>query len=378
MKCLSATVIYVLVVITVITTPILGYGIDGVRDSTTFENDLGWDEVNEGFFNVSFEGDVWFGAPTDNIGQLMAFQELSTFTQVGDIMNWTQPAIPSGGYIFDGLVEDHYVTPLPAQELLSHTIEYRVRLNSWNRGGESYALRLAHFDGFTRELYVYLAWEDTSMQVYTANGRQTVTLPQGFDFTAWHNYRFAVLGADPSDGNKVKANLYVDSNLLYEEFPVYVEPSSDVSQYNMISNAEVDVDVDYVRLDNTGAYAPGGQVVNKVTLQGVVALQAYTGDRSKVGATIELRQGGYPVRTETLWLGTNGAFALTNVDEGTYDVVVKVAGWLGQIVAAVDATTNPSDMGVITLPGGDLNGDGIVNLTDEGVVAGNWLMTIDP
>lgn len=227
---------------------VAAYGLDGVRDSSGFTNDLGWDQVNEEFFNVSFEGDVSGGTPTDNIGQLMAGNG-GTFTQNGTIMNWTNTGSDQSN-MFDGLVEDHY-DPVNT----GHTVEYRVKLNSMTQYDVSYGFRMDLFDG-QYQTYLYGGWQGTGLRIYTGAGGQNVSLPQGFDFFEWHNYRITVLGANPNEGNIVKANLYVDQYLLLEEFPVYAENAT--AQHAMVipPGADVDLDVDYIRLDNTGAYAP--------------------------------------------------------------------------------------------------------------------------
>jgi hypothetical protein len=114
-----------------------------------------------------------------------------------------------------------------------------------------------------------------------------------------------------------------------------------------------------------------------VTINGIVVISGYVGDLSLAGVQIELRQGGVPVKTERTLLDAGGGFSIPDVASGTYDIAFKVCSQLQKVVSGVNVTVTPN-VGTITLQGGDLNGDGLINIQDIGILAASWLAVENP
>ncbi|MCL6475778.1 MAG: hypothetical protein K6U75_12085 [Firmicutes bacterium] len=114
---------------------------------------------------------------------------------------------------------------------------------------------------------------------------------------------------------------------------------------------------------------------------GRIELRDFVGDVTQVPIGMELRQGGVPVRTETIFLNADGNYTIPDVENGTYDLAFKASHWLRTVVAGVQV----SDMDVsgvdVSLTNGDVDGDNEVTLFDFGALVaafgsvpgdGNW------
>jgi hypothetical protein len=112
------------------------------------------------------------------------------------------------------------------------------------------------------------------------------------------------------------------------------------------------------------------------TVQGNVAASGYTGNKENIAVLVEFRQGGIPVRTERKFLDTSGNFSIPLVEKGTYDLAVKSYAHLQEVLTR-NVNADPYSLGTITLQGGDLNGDGLINSLDLDILADNWLATGD-
>jgi len=110
-----------------------------------------------------------------------------------------------------------------------------------------------------------------------------------------------------------------------------------------------------------------GILVRKAyAIRGNIELQDYGGDVTQVPISVELRQNGTPVRTETLYTDAQGNYAIPDVAPGTYDVAFKASHWLRVVVP--DVTVVNSDVTGVdaSLTNGDIDGDNEVTLFDFG------------
>ncbi|MCS6829237.1 MAG: carboxypeptidase regulatory-like domain-containing protein [Armatimonadota bacterium] len=103
-------------------------------------------------------------------------------------------------------------------------------------------------------------------------------------------------------------------------------------------------------------------------IRGNVQLGDFGGDVTQVPITVQLRQDGAPVRTETLYTDSSGNYTLANVSPGTYDVAFKASHWLRVVVSGV--VIHDADVtGVnVALTNGDIDGDNEVTLFDFGAL----------
>lgn len=104
------------------------------------------------------------------------------------------------------------------------------------------------------------------------------------------------------------------------------------------------------------------------SVRGQVALQDYGGDVSRVPVTVELRQGGVVVRTETVPLDAQGRYRLTGVAPGTYDLAFKASHWLRRVAPGVVVVDSDVDGVDVSLVNGDVDGDNEVTLWDFGAL----------
>jgi probable HAF family extracellular repeat protein len=103
-------------------------------------------------------------------------------------------------------------------------------------------------------------------------------------------------------------------------------------------------------------------------ISGRLELRDFGGDVTQVPIRMELRQGGTPVRTETIYLNANGDYVIPNVENGTYDLAFKASHWLRVVVAGIKVR-NADVSGVdASLTNGDIDGDNEVTLVDFGAL----------
>lgn len=102
------------------------------------------------------------------------------------------------------------------------------------------------------------------------------------------------------------------------------------------------------------------------SITGNVELGDFGGDITSVPISVELRQNGVPVRTETIYTDPSGNYTIANVEPGTYDIAFKASHWLRVVVPGV-VVENADVTGVdVTLLNGDIDGDNEVSLFDFG------------
>ncbi|MEJ5250999.1 MAG: hypothetical protein HPY54_02600 [Chthonomonadetes bacterium] len=101
-------------------------------------------------------------------------------------------------------------------------------------------------------------------------------------------------------------------------------------------------------------------------ISGNIQLRDYGGDVSQVPIGAELRQGGVPVRTETLFTDSDGNYTIPDVTAGTYDVAFKASHWLRVVVPNVTVVDSDVTGVDASLTNGDIDGDNEVTLFDFG------------
>ncbi|MCS7310832.1 MAG: hypothetical protein NZ741_11485 [Armatimonadetes bacterium] len=105
----------------------------------------------------------------------------------------------------------------------------------------------------------------------------------------------------------------------------------------------------------------------RYSVSGQVELQDFGGDLTQVPVTVEIRQDGNVVRTETLTLDAGGGYTLSNLTPGTYDLAFKASHWLRR-VRTVEVVSSDV-LGVsVSLVNGDVDGDNEVSLLDFGAL----------
>ena len=110
--------------------------------------------------------------------------------------------------------------------------------------------------------------------------------------------------------------------------------------------------------------------VDRFFIEGSVGLQAWP-DPSGVVVTLIDQATGYP---EPVTVEPSGAFQIQGRVNHQYDVVAEYDRFLSPLETGITSGVVGStvDIGLATMPAGDLNGDGRVNILDISVVAGNF------
>lgn len=107
---------------------------------------------------------------------------------------------------------------------------------------------------------------------------------------------------------------------------------------------------------------------------GTVALQAWPGGPE--GIAVALRDSGGAIVDQEV-VGPAGSFSLTAGDVAeTYSVEASYPRYLSARASGITGGAGATvDIGHATLPAGDLNGDGVINILDISTIAGNFLKT---
>jgi hypothetical protein len=111
------------------------------------------------------------------------------------------------------------------------------------------------------------------------------------------------------------------------------------------------------------------RAVGTHNLTGSVALANYVGNKDLALIPYSLtRADGSPV--DGLTLKSGDSISYPNLIEGNYLITLQAGCWLTKVI---NVTLNAdTDLGVITLAGGDVNGDGAVGLLDLGLLKQFW------
>ena len=133
----------------------------------------------------------------------------------------------------------------------------------------------------------------------------------------------------------------------------------------------------YLSRENTGGYIAPQLVVSHEpatpSITGQVAVDGYDGDLSLLTIHAELRQDGTVAASETVMPDSDGRFSIDDVDIGVYDIAIKVTTQLQKIIPSVTVLEDPTELGTISFDGGDVNGDGVVDVDDLNLMSGSWL-----
>ena len=228
------------------------YGLDGTRDAADFTNQLG---VYPGYATWSYEGGSVGNVLHDNQGnEGSTYDSTANHTSDGSVKNHTIGDHTTGGH-YEYL--NHILAPSAVE---GYTWEFRAKYNSLG----IYNTLVGHFWAFDttgdyQQSNIRILGEGywTGYQSKLKFGGTTYDLPGSV--SEWHNYRVAVLGQDVAGDGLVHANLYQDENLIGSHSWAPSTSGSAVAWMGIGWNwnvSGVDVDLDYYRVDATGAYAP--------------------------------------------------------------------------------------------------------------------------
>ncbi|MFA5866011.1 MAG: hypothetical protein WC975_15160 [Phycisphaerae bacterium] len=201
----------------------------------------------------------------------------------------------------------------------------------------------------------------------------------GIDYSAYHTYRVTRTNGTGTPVAPVVGysllSMYVDDNpepLFTKNLAMTTKNSDDMLGFGN-GAATGEYNVDYIRWTTTGAYAPVVVVPPPVTVTvtGTVVPGDYVGDVSDLVAIIELRQGATVKYTAKKPLPAGGGFTMTNIAQDTYDVAVRVAGWLTNVQSSVVVSDNSTDMGTFNLINGDCSGDDNISSADLSIMLTN-------
>ncbi len=101
------------------------------------------------------------------------------------------------------------------------------------------------------------------------------------------------------------------------------------------------------------------------SVSGTVTLGDFGGDVTQIPVDVDLRQGGSVVRSESVNLDSTGAYVLTDVEPGDYDIAFKASHWLRVVTQVTVSNADVSGVDV-ALTNGDIDGDNEVTLFDFG------------
>jgi hypothetical protein len=118
-----------------------------------------------------------------------------------------------------------------------------------------------------------------------------------------------------------------------------------------------------------------------VCAHGVVQLQGRPGAWDGVTVTLDAGPAGpYTQQTDT-----DGSWEICSITEGTYDVTVEIARYLGSELTSHSLTSGSNyDLGTVRLLGGDITdgdtgtGDGVIDIFDATLLGGDFNVGSDP
>jgi hypothetical protein len=113
------------------------------------------------------------------------------------------------------------------------------------------------------------------------------------------------------------------------------------------------------------------ECVGGFVVVGTVGLQSWPGGPE--GISVILRDSGGATVDQQV-VGPTGAFSLTAGDVAeTYSVEASYPRYLSARASGITGTAGDTvDIGHATLPAGDLNGNGVINILDITIIAGNF------
>jgi hypothetical protein len=108
------------------------------------------------------------------------------------------------------------------------------------------------------------------------------------------------------------------------------------------------------------------------TLTGNLILSYYVGNKTQVPITVGLRLHNATATTRTINISSAGAYTITNVPYGTYDLAFKASHWLKKVVTNVSVASSSVSVPSVTLTNGDVNGDNFVEDQDYSMMGAAW------
>ena len=234
----------IIILMLLVSTSAFGNGLDGTRASAVFSNYAGGYDYD--FVKAEYEGGTVSNWALDTVGRGI-MSEYNGGTAVkssdGSILSYYIFTSSQAGfytYTFFGQAGSYFPDMTVDNGL---TVEWRMKVNSLS--ASSSGVYIGMRDGKT-DWYMYL---NAAGKITSSGGSEYAV-----DISQWHNYRITVLGID--GGGTARANIYVDDQLaiagitsgLFSEKLLFGAISWDT--------ANMSIDVDYIRHDTTGAWAP--------------------------------------------------------------------------------------------------------------------------
>ena len=109
-------------------------------------------------------------------------------------------------------------------------------------------------------------------------------------------------------------------------------------------------------------------------ISGTVTLSDFTGDKTSIPVTVEIRQAGSTtvVESYTVNLNSSGAFSLLTVQQGNFNLAFKASHWLRKVLPNVAITTSGASGESASLINGDINGDNAIDSLDFNKLSLAW------
>ncbi|MFA5866010.1 MAG: hypothetical protein WC975_15155 [Phycisphaerae bacterium] len=201
----------------------------------------------------------------------------------------------------------------------------------------------------------------------------------GIVYSGWHTYRLTRTTGTGTPGGDVvgysQVAFYVDNDPTpieggYKNLAMTLKNADDTFLLGN-GSATGEYNIDYVRWTTAGAYGPIPSGPLPVTVTGTVVPGNYVGDVSDLNAIIELWRDGALLRTDKKVLAADGGFSIPLIPQDTYDVKVRVAGWLKNVHSGVVVSDNSTNLGTYNLIGGDRDGDNEITSSDLSIMLTN-------
>lgn len=148
--------------------------------------------------------------------------------------------------------------------------------------------------------------------------------------------------------------------------------TSDVSTPITITESIVP-DIDGVAIDHTTQNADVLCASSVFFVEGEVTLQAWP--HGPAGVQVQLWNDTDGILADEVVVGPDGSFAFAPETDKTYTVTASYPRYLDLQQSGITSSTpgDTVDLGVGALPVGDLNDDGVINILDLSVLAGNFM-----
>lgn len=182
-------------------------------------------------------------------------------------------------------------------------------------------------------------------------------------------------GPAPTGGASVALS---SSNPSVASVPATVTVPAGATQASFTVATSVVASTTDVRIEASlggGTASADLRVLPEQAIVGTGDLQDFSGDRTLVDLTLEIRTPGTTTVIQSLSfrLNASGGFrVLANVAPGTYDLAIKGGTWLRKVLRNVAVGAGGVSGLSFSLLNGDCNGDNVINLADLNLISAAW------